>query len=61
MKSIIKLVKQLFCEHLWEKRHKCDYLCEHWGGRAEEWDCIHCGKEQYASSNSIKNIHYPQQ
>lgn len=54
----MKKLKQLFCKHLWEKRHKCDMLCEHWGGRNEYWDCVKCKKTQYASSNSVTNIQY---
>ena len=56
---LIKYLRQLFCsEHAWKKRHKCDMLCEHWGGRHEYWDCMKCGKEIYASSNGLQNIVY---
>ncbi len=54
----MKILKQLFCNHIWRKRHKCTVLCEHWLGRHEYWDCVKCGKEQYASSNSVKSIDY---
>lgn len=57
-KKVKNWIAQRFCHHLYEKRHKCDMLCEHWGGRHEYWDCVRCGKVIYASSNSVRNIYY---